>query len=496
MLTQIQNLSFLENFENFEMIPLEEFLIIFNNKVYNLRDLDKSLSLLEVLNNYITTTMYNSDTVDKHCNLIENIIALLKYIKLLNEKDLLEKELKIAQIKTKSSDIAAKTDLLNKLTKSLDQSKKQLTYLEEDYLKIKNQKNAVYNEIESLNLEILDLNNQKKEFFNQINKITRDMDEDISNDNNSEEKGIPKSEKIKNLQMNAKEVQFKIKQIKSKIQESQIKYNRINPKYEKIEKDYQEIVKILKNDEEKIKSLKKELEKNLKTEENDELINLDINNLTLIKSSNQIQNEIASINDELTGIEKSIQYLNNEDPKDLSIVATEIEKINENLKKNRRNIIISEKKEFISDIMQKFKLIEHLIKKIEGTINKFLIEINLESIINLYIKEDNKNLIINIQFLRSNKEKINFQDLTTPEKIYFILGFHISIQMQLNLKDIIFTNLFIHNKYNKRGSIFRTIRKLIPIFETEPNFKKYRLIFVLSNLELKDEIENLIIKNI
>ena len=110
--------------------------------------------------------------------------------------------------------------------------------------------------------------------------------------------------------------------------------------------------------------------------------------------------------------------------------------------------------------------------------------------------EDNQEFSIKIQFNRSKKEVIEFSDLTTPEKIFFILTFFIIIQVHLNAEWIIFSNLFIESKYNKRGSIFRTIKKILPLFESDLRLNKHNLLFILSNLEMKEEIENLNIINI
>ena len=97
---------------------------------------------------------------------------------------------------------------------------------------------------------------------------------------------------------------------------------------------------------------------------------------------------------------------------------------------------------------------------------------------------------IRSHFTRNNKEQITFDELTTPEKIFFIIICYISIEIQLKNKNIVFSNLFIPSNYNKAGSIFRTIRKILPLFESE-DFAEFNLIFILSNLEMKKEIKNL-----
>ena len=71
---------------------------------------------------------------------------------------------------------------------------------------------------------------------------------------------------------------------------------------------------------------------------------------------------------------------------------------------------------------------------------------------------------------------------------------YLSIKIQTKEENLLFSNVSIPSKYNKAGSIFRTIRKIIPIFENEKTLSKFSLTFIISNLEMKKEIKNL--KNI
>ena len=81
--------------------------------------------------------------------------------------------------------------------------------------------------------------------------------------------------------------------------------------------------------------------------------------------------------------------------------------------------------------------------------------------------------------------------MTTPEKIFFIISFYISCKILINSKNVIFSNLFILPIYNKGGSIYRTIRKIIPLFETDEKLSDVSIILLMSNLELKKDIEKL-----
>jgi hypothetical protein len=128
--------------------------------------------------------------------------------------------------------------------------------------------------------------------------------------------------------------------------------------------------------------------------------------------------------------------------------------------------------------------------ELETLINKFLFQINLKTNFRILLSNDNKNFFIQIGFTRNNKEKISFEELTTPEKIFFIIVCNISIELQVKNHNIVFSNLFIPTIYNKAGSIFRTIRKMLPLFDTEEYLSKFNLIFILSNLEMKKEVKN------
>ena len=129
-------------------------------------------------------------------------------------------------------------------------------------------------------------------------------------------------------------------------------------------------------------------------------------------------------------------------------------------------------------------------------INKFLPKINLRSQFKIIVNNNIKNFFIDIKFLRSDKEQVDFDNLTTPEKIFFIIVFYISIKLHVRYENIIFSNISILNKYNKAGSIYRTIRKILPIFKKDHSLSKFNLIFIMANLELKKEIKNLKVNTI
>jgi chromosome segregation ATPase len=490
-LTQYQKETFFNTNENFDKIEINDFIKIFQQKK-EFSNLDKVTHVLDVLSEYSSVTRYNTDLIVQYSNLVHKINKILIYNQFLRNKEQLKKELKLSQIKSKSSDVGAKTDLLNKLSSSINQRREQLKYLEEDYYRLKNQRDQVQRTIDDYEKHIMDLNKKKKECFNQINKITRGIDDPNQDLKKDESKNVSMSERIKALQNQAKEAQFEINQIKKKLNESNLKYQEVNPKYEKIEGDYQKLKDALNDDENRIIALKNDLKE--KAEERDsEFEEYDFSKLNVIKPSHEIEKEINLVSDELSKlIDTMDESFNEKVPDDFSGVIKEASAIRDLLKKSQDKIIISKDQTQVINKIEELRNLEILMKKLESRLNVFLLEINLKSNFLLIVNDDNKNFSIHIRYIRVNKkEQVNFDSLTTPEKVFFILSLYISIQICLDSKNITFSNLFVPSKYNKRGSIYRTIRKILPLFESKNNLKNINLIFILSNLEMKEPIENL-----
>lgn len=301
---------------------------------------------------------------------------------------------------------------------------------------------------------------------------------------------LSKSEKIRSLQKQAKDCQYKINQIKSKLSESQLKFDEINPKYKNLEKDYNSLLKIIKNDENRLKQIKEELKGEFSNNMQDSFKEFDIKEFEFIKPQQEIEVEIERINSELKRISESNHLLDDKNPKNWLKIIDKLKEIDKTLKTNKDDILIPDKNDEINDSINNFRKIEILNRNLEDLLNKFLIEINLETRFRIIISKDYKDFSLNIEFIRSNKESLNFKELTTPEKIFFVIMFYISIQIHLNFNNIIFSNVFVPNIYNKRGSVFRTIQKMVPIFEKENKLKKFNLVFIISNLELKKPINN------
>lgn len=494
-LDQIQNMGFFDIINDYEMIPIEKFLNLLEHQSQNYTGLRKSMNLLYIIKESQKIIDLNSNLIQRVNLAIQSLVSVLTYNELINKRQILITEQKFHEIKKTSSDLAAKTDLLNKLNESIRNAKKKLNYTKEDYLYIKNQRDQIISIINTHKKQIEDLNRKKKDCFNQINKITRDLSTSQNNkktDFNLDidlNKTPSKAELIKKLQTQAKEIQYEINQLNTKIEEANFELEQITPKYETLDKDYNSLLSTIKNDEERAKTINNELNKIVFDKE--ELKEYDISEINSLRSKQEIEKEINEINTQIHDIKNNNAYLDGENPENLSEILKELNDINHSLNNNSKKILITYTNDEIIDCIESFRKLEALYNQIEDFINIFLIEINLETNFQIFTDKNYQNFFIHLNFLRPKKEYLKFEDLTTPEKIFFVISFYISIQIILDTQYIIFSNLFLPNEYNKRGSIFRTINKILPIFDKESTLKDFNLIFLISNLEMKKKIENI-----
>jgi len=86
--------------------------------------------------------------------------------------------------------------------------------------------------------------------------------------------------------------------------------------------------------------------------------------------------------------------------------------------------------------------------------------------------------------------------MTTPEKIFFIICFCITIEILKNKCNVLFSNLLIPKEYNKKGSINRTFTKIIPIFLESSDLKNKTLTFAISGFKLTKDLEKIKIYDI
>jgi len=492
-----ENKDFLDIIDNFELIPIKKFINLFQNQNTNLSNLDKSQNILDYLFNYRKTMEYNLEAFSDFNSLTEILLKIFRFIFLTQKMNQLSEELELSKLYKKSSDLASINDLIKKLNGAIIKNRKELNYLEEDYFKQKNQIDQIKKELRNYNLQIQDLNDNKKECFSQINRITRQIEGSLNEyKNDSIAKlgisiNLTNSEKIRALQKKAKEAQYEIKQIQSRSNETKVKLENLTPHYEIYKNDYEHLLETIKKDEKKIKEVKLNYEQ--KHINNKDIPNEEPGNLMLkpVRPSVEIEDEIGKTISELDKISIPEDTFNIHNLSDLTLIIEKLREFDNILKIGSDKINISTSEKEVAKSLENFKNFEIIIHDLEIILNNFLKEIHLEIIFQLVVSNDNMAFLIQTKFIRNFKENVNFEGLTTPEKIYFIIAFFLSIKILLKSENILFSNLLVPNVYNKGGSIFRTIRKILPIFETNDNLTNFKLIFLMSNLELKNEIENL-----
>jgi peptidoglycan hydrolase CwlO-like protein len=495
LLNKYKNKSFLELSKTLNEISLEKFVEVLKEESEDSQNLIKSNKILDFLNQYRQKISDNITITSQFNEIMQNLVLVFRYNALLKQKKILSREIEISSQFKKSSDIKASTDLLKKLNESVMKNKNKLEFLKEDYLQPKNQIEKINKEIRDLNNKIQNLTNQKKKYFGEINKITRIMSSEtpetknkIDNDSQS---NLTNAEKIKNYQKKAKDTQFEINTIKSKINELQQRLDELAPNFNLYEKDYLNLQNIINTEEERIKDLQSKLKERINDDKElsiNDFGQIDVNS---IRPTQEIKENIKEIDLELKRIKISEDYFNSQKPQDLSQVISKINELDQKVINNHPELTIDINEKEIKDSLEQFRELENKINKIEILTNKFLPEINLKSRFGIVVPEIYDQFLIYIEFNRKETDKISFDGLTTPEKIFFIIIFYISIKLLFNKNDIIFSNVSILSQYNKAGSIYRTIRKLIPIFEQDKNLTNQNLIFILSNLELKKEIKSL-----
>lgn len=481
---------------NLDPLPIEN--IIKNLKsVYPV--ITKSINLLKYLKDYIKAIELNTEIISDYNKLAQKIILSFQFVFLNNEKSQLINELEIAKLSKQSSEIKAISDLLEKLNEFLIHNKTNLTYLEQDYQKKKNQIDKINQEIQNANDIIQSLTNKKKLCFRYINNITRNMDlsskliinEAEINSTLDLDPNLTNAEKIRTLQIKAREIQYDINQHKLKLDEIKIKYDNLSPQFKRISEDYEKLVHSIEEDENKVKKKEHELKEmisGLDAKMNENLQKIDF---TSIQTPSQIESELSNIESRITTILTNETFIHDNSFIKVEEVINELNNLINYSKKNKNQITISDANQKFTDMFEGYFKLESNVSKLEDLLNLLLSEIDLRVNLEISITEGYTKLLIHPQFARNKAQNLQYDDLTTPEKIFFVIIMYISIKMLQKSKTILFSNVFIPESYNKRGSIFRTIRKLVQIFERNSSFSDYTFVFIISNLELKKQIENI-----
>ncbi|MGV9204046.1 MAG: hypothetical protein ACOC44_08485 [Promethearchaeia archaeon] len=473
-------------------IPLINFIAIFKHHLDDFSEFKNGINILGIIQEFHSITNENLNSLEILLKLIEKLNDLLTYLRLKQRKDKLSNDLRLAKAKRKSNNISAKTNLLEKLDKAIKKNKKNLAYLKEDFYKYKNQVDQINNKIQDKNKKIQDQNKKKKQCFRRINSITREMEGKKQEKKDETELGIlinddtslSKSNRILALQKQARECQYNIKKIRKEVNNLRENLNEILPKYEKMEEDFDNLKESIKNDKKRRSEIQEELNKVLHN--NEELKEIDIEEIDIAKSPEQLKREIESVTMKLNQFESKFPIFEKKPKKIITSLRKEFLNLKDKLLDQpiiAHTLIRKAKKE-----IEKIRTIEQYILDIEKIINRLIKKINL--VINFKIKINQNQLEIYPSFIRKGKEKISFEGLTTPEKVYFGICFYLSCFIIMGKKKIIFSNLYLPSDFNKRGSLFRTFRKTIPLFKEDKLLNDFILISLISKLKLKRQIKN------
>jgi hypothetical protein len=497
LLDEEQLKNFLKIIKTMDLIPVELITEIFEGKSTDYVGLHKSISILHYISNSKTIVDSNLKEFSNFSKKVEIFSQIIDYNYLLNKKESLTKEMEISRLSSQSSELSAIKDLISKLIFSIEKNKQKLRYFEEDVQNTKNQVLLLTKNIENITKKIDELTQHKKDCFNQINRITRSLEEDQDKTNSESIKklgidiNLTNSEKIRALQKKAKDAQFEVSQLNSALNEAKNNYEKIKPEFESYMNDYQNIIQEIQKDKFKLDELNKEFKQKVINNNNYEIKQINQKEMQSIRPISTIEDEYNIVSEEIEHISFPEDFYNTEKPMKLDTIMNSFKEINHKIINNMKKYIIPSDEANVNEIMESLRKLDYLLNKLEYNFNSFLRLLNMESRFNLAISNNDEKLYIKINFYRKNKELISWNDFTTPEKIFSVIGIFISLKILLLSNSIIFSNLFLPANYNKRGSIFRTINKILPLFESNKNLSDINLIFVLSNLEMKNEIKNL-----
>jgi len=438
------------------------------------------------LEHYQRITIFNLSVLDKFIILLNSLNLIVSYSLLLGEKDLLKKKLDLIKFIKNSEEYIEIYDEIINLEIVLRNNRKKIKFLNEDRIYLKNQRDKIKNEISNYNLNINSLNEKIKEIKKKIHGIINGMNGELD----LEKEEMSKSERIQTLQRQIRDFKYKIKQNRSHLDEIQLQMDNITPKLEILKKDYNSLLNTINKTTNEISKHKSDLMIKLFDELDDRLIELEWFN-----TPDDLNENLEVVDKKLKRISTALNLPLKQNQLDLSNLIEELKKIEEIILTKQDKLEISYPHHEIIEAINSFREIENLIRNLENILNKFLIQINLKCSFDIIINEENTRFKIQLNFIRS-KDIVNFTELTTPKKIFFVITFYLSIKILFKNYNIIFSNFFLPDVYNKRGSVYRTITKVLPVFETDNELKDFNLIFIISNLEMKKPIENIKIINI
>ena len=461
--------------EDFNVISFEKILTIFKDETNYVN----FLRFVEILDPFLNKTEFLIQIIEEYCDLTQLFNQSLQLRIFINENENLEKLLEIRMKIDKTPNLKDTFDEINDLNNMIIEKKQTLNYLGEDFTKQKMKRDRFSKSINSLQTKLKNVKLQKEKTFKKINILTGENEASRDTDNE-----LTDSQRILKLQQQVRDYNYEMKKINENIEEENAEFREFKLNFSIIEEDYKLLESTIDDYDSKLNKLKKYLAKDIDTE----LDEFEMSDL--LNSHNQIIKSIQDNNLKIKNIQKH-KFFDKNQSDTLSPIYEELTNIKSNLTKNK----ISFTKDDIEKSVDFYQNIKSKVLKLEEIINKFLMQIYLKYTFEITLN-DKKNLFIKQKFFQIRKKTtLNFNELTTPEKIFFLIVLDISFRILFN-KKIIYSNIFLPVIYNKRGSIFRTLKKIIPVFERETEFQNFSLIFILSNLEMRERIKNLEVINI
>ena len=479
---------------DFTLIKLNKFLKILQNIDTSYKDLTEINILVRFLKSVQNTANNNIQILNRYIHSLETLLSIIDYMHLTRKSKKLQEELELSKIKRKSSKLSAKTNLLDKLNKELSKNKKELKFLEEDFSRVKNQRNQILEQVNNYKEKISELNRKKKQKFDKINQITRSMEKGSEGESSKLELGsnLSNAEMIKKLRQEAKETHYKIKTIRDELKETQVKLDDFAPEYETLRDDYNSLKETINHQKSQIKNAKEDINQIMEQTEDEKLKSLKVNKFPNIRNQDVIKTEIEQTNREINRLKKNYDLIDESGNirEKIDRVSKEITGVSDFIKENEDSLRITKLKEQLSSAVEALRKIDLLLNELEELVNKCLKEIDLSVDLRLSIAEDSFNFFIHPVFTRRNESGLEFPDLTTPEKVFFTIIIYLCNHIILNDEDIVFSNLFLHDNFNKRGSLFRTFRKSIPILNNIPSLNDRSFVLLISKLPMKRSIDN------
>lgn len=477
--------------EDLDLIPVKKLLKYFKTIDITTKKFEKLNKIIEYLDVYRRVSAENVSLINNYVENLDSLFNHMQYNIALKRKNSLSNELELSKIREKSNQLSTKTNLLKNLNNQIKKNRKELEYLKEDYFEIKNKREQINERITNLNETIEKLKKERKEKFSEINSITRDMERPGNKKKLPDMSELSNAEKIQKLRSEAKDIHYKSKQIETELNKAKSKLNEIQPKFNSYKKDFDALKSTIERQENQIKQQQDEIKDLLEHKIKESTQQYDMNEFNNIRDYEQIKKELIQTKREINTIKSNNTHISGENMQDLEPFDKKLSQFYEKLIDNKENLTFNINKNKILNSVEILRDFELILKNFQNISNEFLIDINLEMKLVLITDFDSKEFFIQTEFIRNEKDSLKFKDLTTPEKVFVVTIFFFSINIGLNIKHIIFSNLFLHENFNKRGSLFRTIRKTLPILKDEKIFSDVKIHFLISNLELKRPIENL-----